>query len=66
VSPAIIGTILLGQIKVGGIFFWIKKQTPACFDGMPGDQGEKLLTSYITGDVIVAYAKGYGAIRWES
>ncbi len=40
------------------------KQIPACFDSMPGDQGEKILTSYISGDVIVAYAKGYGAIGW--
>ena len=41
-----------------------KKQIPACFDSMPGDQGEKMLTGYIAGDVIVAYAKGYGAIGW--
>ncbi len=40
------------------------KQIPACFDSMPGDQGEKILTSYISGDKIVAYAKGYGAIGW--
>ncbi|MBS0497713.1 MAG: hypothetical protein JSR51_08725 [Proteobacteria bacterium] len=40
------------------------KQIPACFDSMPGDQGEKILTSYISGDIIVAYAKGYGAIGW--
>jgi hypothetical protein len=40
------------------------KQIPACFDSMPGDQGEKILTSYIADDVIVAYAKGYGAIGW--
>lgn len=39
-------------------------QIPACFDNMRGDQGEKILTSYITGDKIVAYAKGYGAIGW--
>jgi len=40
------------------------KQIPACFDSMPGDQGEKILTSYIVGDVIIAYAKGYGAVGW--
>ncbi len=40
------------------------KQIPACFDSMPGDQGEKILTSYIAGDVIIAYAKGFGAIGW--
>lgn len=39
-------------------------QIPACFKDEPGDQGEKILTSYISGDVIVAYAKGYGAIGW--
>jgi len=41
-----------------------KNQIPACFDSQPGDQGEKILTSYISGDVIVAYAKGYGAVGW--
>ncbi|MDH5517413.1 MAG: hypothetical protein OEY36_06300 [Gammaproteobacteria bacterium] len=41
-----------------------EKQIPACFDSAPGDQGEKILTSYISGDVIVAYSKGYGAIGW--
>jgi hypothetical protein len=40
------------------------RQIPACFDSQPGDQGEKILTSYISGDIIVAYAKGYGAIGW--
>lgn len=40
------------------------KQIPACFDSMPGDQGEKILTSYISGDVIIAYARGHGAIGW--
>ncbi len=40
------------------------KQIPACFDSMPGDQGEKILTSYIVGDVIIAYAKGFGAVGW--
>ena len=41
-----------------------KKQIPACFDSAPGDQGEKILTGYISGDVIVAYSKGHGAIGW--
>jgi hypothetical protein len=40
------------------------KQIPACFDSAPGDQGEKILTSYISGDIIVAYSKGFGAIGW--
>lgn len=39
-------------------------QIPACFDDAPGDQGEKILTSYIPGDTIVAYAKGLGAVGW--
>lgn len=39
-------------------------QIPACFDDEPGDQGERILTSYINGDRIVAYAKGYGAVGW--
>lgn len=39
-------------------------QIPACFKNEPGDQGERILTSYITGDTIVAYAKGYGAVGW--
>lgn len=39
-------------------------QIPACFDDSPGDQGEKVLTKYVSGDTIVAYAKGYGAVGW--
>lgn len=39
-------------------------QIPACFDDLPGDQGEKILTKYVPGDTVVAYAKGYGAIGW--
>lgn len=41
-----------------------EKEIPACFDDSPGDQGERILTSYINGDKIVAYAKGYGAVGW--
>lgn len=41
-----------------------KKQIPAGFKNEPGDQGEKILTGYISGDTIVAYAKGYGAVGW--
>jgi hypothetical protein len=41
-----------------------EKQIPASFKNEPGDQGEKILTSYIAGDKIVAYAKGYGAVGW--
>jgi len=39
-------------------------QIPACFDDAPGDQGEKILTRYISGDIVVAYAKGFGAVGW--
>ncbi len=39
-------------------------QIPACFDNMPGDQGEKVLSKYIEGDRIIAFAKGYGAVGW--
>ncbi len=39
-------------------------QIPASFENSPGDQGERLLRSYITGDRIVAYAKGFGAVGW--
>lgn len=39
-------------------------EIPACFQNKRGDQGEALLTRYIAGDRVVAYAKGYGAIGW--
>ena len=39
-------------------------EIPACFENSPGDQGEKILKSYIAGDKIIAYAKGYGAVGW--
>lgn len=38
------------------------QQIPACFEDLPGDQGEKILTKYIPGDTIIAYAKGFGAV----
>lgn len=41
-----------------------KSQLPACFENAPGDQGERILTRYIAGDKIIAYAKGYGAVGW--
>lgn len=41
-----------------------EEQIPACFDSAPDDQGAKILRSYISGDVIVAYCKGFGAIGW--
>ncbi len=41
-----------------------KKQIPACFDSMPGDEGERILKGYIAGDTIIAYASGHGAVGW--
>jgi len=40
------------------------QQIPACFENKPGDRGEQILKSYIKGDKIIAYAKGYGAIGY--
>jgi len=34
------------------------------FGNVPGGQGERILRSYITGDTIIAYATGFGAIGW--
>jgi hypothetical protein len=45
-------------------FLRTKGQIPACFQNSPGDQGEKILTKYIEGDTVIAYAKGYGAVGW--
>ncbi|MPS47750.1 hypothetical protein [Methylobacillus sp.] len=39
-------------------------QIPACFDSMPGDQGERIMKKYVDGDRIIAFAKSYGAIGW--
>ena len=39
-------------------------QIPACFENSPGDQGEKTLKRYIAGDIVVAYAKGCGAVGY--
>jgi hypothetical protein len=36
----------------------------ANFDNQPGDQGERLLRGYVSGDTIIAYSKGVGAIGW--
>ncbi len=40
------------------------RQISASFDNKPGDPGEQILRSYISGDVIIAYAKRYGAVGW--
>lgn len=78
-SKEILNPLALGGVAREPSYYWhniasadqkwweylvASKQIPACFDSMPGDQGEKILTSYISGDVIVAYAKGFGAIGW--
>jgi hypothetical protein len=36
----------------------------ASFQNQPGDEGERLLKSYVAGDTVVAYAKGFGAVGW--
>lgn len=36
----------------------------ASFSCQPGDEGERLLKSYIRGDTIFAYASGYGALGY--
>lgn len=39
-------------------------QISTSFENKPGDQGERILKSYVTGERIIAYAKGYGAVGW--
>jgi hypothetical protein len=39
-------------------------QISTSFDNKPNDQGERILKSYVTGDRIIAYAKGRGAVGW--
>jgi phage-related protein len=34
------------------------------FDNAPGDRGETILKSYIKGDKVIAYAKGFGVVGW--
>lgn len=41
-----------------------ERQISTGFENRPGDQGEQILKSYISGDVIIAYAKGHGAVGW--
>lgn len=41
-----------------------KKILTTSFQCKPGDQGETILKSYITGDRIIAYVKGHGAVGW--
>jgi len=40
------------------------EEIPACFENRRDDLGEKLLKRYVTGDTIIAYAKGFGAVGW--
>ncbi|MBS0416316.1 MAG: hypothetical protein JSR66_01295 [Proteobacteria bacterium] len=39
-------------------------EIPTSWDNVPDDEGEALLKSYMRGDRIVAYAKGFGALGW--
>jgi hypothetical protein len=39
-----------------------RQEISASFDCAPGDEGERILKSYIEGDSILAYAAGFGAI----
>ncbi len=41
-----------------------KGQFSTGFNDQPGDEGERILKSYVAGDVIIAYAKSYGAVGW--
>ena len=34
------------------------------FEDQPGDEGERILKSYVAGDTIIAYAKSFGAVGW--
>ncbi len=78
-SKDILNPLILGTITREPRYYWhniakadqkwwellvSKKQIPACFDSMPGDEGERILTGYIAGDTIIAYASGYGAVGW--
>jgi len=45
-------------------FLVSNSQIPACFNNSPDDQGAKLMSGYVSGDKIVAYARGYGAVGW--
>jgi hypothetical protein len=45
-------------------FLMRRGQISTGFDNQPGDQGERILKGYVSGDKVVAYAKGYGAIGW--
>lgn len=55
--------------NIGGKQEWwtylVKKgQISTGFSNEPGDEGERILNSYIEGDTILAYASRYGAIGW--
>lgn len=34
------------------------------FENQPGDAGERILRGYVSGDTIIAYASGFGAVGW--
>ena len=39
-------------------------QIPACFENSPTDHGARIMSGYVPGDRVIAYAKGYGAVGW--
>jgi hypothetical protein len=49
-----------------GWWDFLKKQGEIStgFENQPGDEGERILKSYIAGDTIIAYAKSFGAVGW--
>lgn len=38
------------------------EEISASFDCAPGDEGERILKSYVAGDTVLAYATGFGAV----
>ena len=45
-------------------FLCKNSQLSAGFESKPGDKGEEIMRKYIAGDIVVAYAKKYGAVGW--
>jgi hypothetical protein len=49
-----------------GWWDFLKKQGEIStgFENQPGDEGERILKSYVSGDTIIPYAKKFGAVGW--
>lgn len=45
-------------------FLLAQGMVAASFANEPGDEGERILSSYVAKDKVIAYASGYGAIGW--